>query len=82
MASDLRIYPEYNGETYVLMADDGRMSATPCGARLFRAEPHPRIAFTHDSIEAAEADAQKLRAYLAGLPTKRGPKKRTAESAA
>lgn len=40
------------------------------------------IDFAHDTIEAAEGDARKLRAYLAALPEKKPSKKRTRESAA
>ncbi len=49
--------------------------ASPAGPRLFRAPPHPEIAFAHDTPEAAEADAQKLRAYLDSLGMRKGPSK-------
>ena len=45
------------------------------GPRIFRAPPHPAIRWTHDSQGAAEADAQTLRDYLAGLPQKKMTKK-------
>lgn len=67
---------------YVLMADDGRMSATPAGPRLFRGPPHPAISFRHDTMDAAEGDARKLRVYLVGLSTKKVSRKRTAMDAA
>jgi hypothetical protein len=38
----------------------------PAGPRLFRAQPWPDIQFQHDTQEAAERDAAKLRAYLEG----------------
>ncbi len=38
------------------------------GPRIFRAPPHPDIAFEHDTREAAEADARKLQEYLNALP--------------
>lgn len=69
-------------DRYRLMCDDGRMSAMPCGARIFRGPPHPKIEFSHETMEAAETDARKLRAYLAGLPVAKASKKRTRESAA
>ncbi len=78
----MRIFTEFDGEVFRLMCDDGRMSPTPAGARLFRAEPWPEIAFAHETAEAAENDARKLRAYLAALPTAKASKKRTRESAA
>lgn len=45
------------------------------GPRIFRAPPHPEIAFVHDTQEAAEEAAQALRDYLAGLPQKKPSKK-------
>lgn len=49
----------------------------PAGERLFRAPPHPRIAFTHETREEAERDADKLRAYLAALPAARKTKRKS-----
>ncbi len=49
--------------------------ASPAGPRLFRAPPHPEIRWSHDTPEAAEADAQKLRAYLDSLTQRKGPSK-------
>ena len=45
------------------------------GPRLFRATPHPEIAFAHTTQESAEADAGKLRAYLDSLGQRKGPSK-------
>lgn len=57
---------------HVLMATSyGR--AAEAGPRLFRAPPHPDIKFRHDSLTDAERDADKLRAYFAGLG--KGPSK-------
>ncbi len=79
----LTIFVELNeAEQYQLMCSDGCMAPAPCGPRLFRAPPHPDIQFSHPTIDAAEADARKLRVYLAGLSQKKVSKKRTAESAA
>lgn len=78
----LRIFIEFDGDNFVLMCDDGRMAAVPCGARILRGPPHPDVAFIHATAEGAEADARKLRAYLAALPAAKHSKKRTAESAA
>lgn len=80
--SAIRIYTEFDGEKYRLMCDCGRMSPAPAGQRLFRAPPHPEIEFSHDTIEAAEVDARKLRAYLSALVEKKVSKKRTALNAA
>ena len=52
--------------TYVIMTTShGRTE--PCGPRIFRAPPHPDVAFSHESAEGAERDAAKIRAYLANL---------------
>lgn len=54
----------------------------PAGPRLFRAPPHPRVRWVHDTQEAAEADAATLRTYLAGLePQRKGKKKPTGRTA-
>lgn len=47
----------------------------PAGERLFRAPPHPAIRFSHESKEAAEADAGKLREYVERVWAQRGPSK-------
>ena len=75
----MKIFIEFDGDYYRLMCDDGRMSPAPCGARLFRARPHPDIQFEHLSMEMAEADAKKLRAYLDGLPARKVAKKKEKE---
>ena len=55
-------------DMYVLMAENHGFSA-PAGTRLFRAEPHPQIAFTHYTLEDAEYAASILRDYLATCAT-------------
>ncbi len=79
----IRIFVEMDEDgQFVLMVHDGRMSAMPAGPRILRGPPHPAIAFSHPTMEAANTDAAKLRAYLAALPVAKASKKRTAESAA
>ena len=79
----LRIFVELDdSDQFRLMCADGMMSPAPCGQRLFRAAPYPDIQFAHPTMEAAETDARKLRAYLAALPVAKASKKRTAKSAA
>lgn len=50
-------------------------STMPAGERLFRAPPLPNIRFSHESKEAAETDAGKLREYVGRVWTQRGPSK-------
>lgn len=45
----------------------------PAGPRLFRAAPHPDIAFSHADKAAAEKDAATLRRYLEELSQRKGP---------
>lgn len=60
--------------THTLQATSyGRTS--PAGPRLFRAPPHPAIAFSHATSEQAEKDAATLREYLEGLAARKGPSK-------
>ncbi len=47
----------------------------PAGPRLFRSPPYPDIRFSHDNQADAERDARKLREYLEGVASKRGPSK-------
>ncbi len=55
------------------------MSPAPAGPRLFRASPHPNIQFTHETAEAANKDAEKLRAYIANLTPKKQSKRELRE---
>ncbi len=57
---------------YVTSPGQGPM---PAGERLFRAPPHPRIAFAHDSGEQAAKDAATLQKYLDGLAPQKRKKK-------
>jgi hypothetical protein len=58
---------DFDADRYVLMASDGRLRPAPAGPRLFRAEPWPEVKWQHETQEAAEADAGKVRVYLAGV---------------
>ncbi len=77
----MKIFVEFDldDEKFVLMCDDGRMKPTVAGQRLFRAPPHPEIEFRHATMETAEADARKLRTYLAQLTSKKPSKKQRQE---
>lgn len=59
---------------WVLMATSYHQTA-PAGPRLFRAEPHPDVKWSHEDRGAAEKDAATLKAYLervwGGAPSKR-----------
>ena len=66
-------------DRHILMAEDGMMRPMPAGPRLFRAPPHPDIAFSHTDPAKAERDAGKLRAYLAGLTLRKPTKKELKE---
>ncbi len=78
----MRIFVEFDEDVFRLMVDDGKMRPGPVGARLFRAPPHPEVTFEHETLEAAETDAAKVRAYLAALPTRKQTKKELREAAA
>jgi hypothetical protein len=56
-----RIYCESHGRTAI------------AGPRILRGGPWPDVQWAHETQEAAEADAKKLRAYFEGLG--RGPSK-------
>jgi hypothetical protein len=55
---------DLDSNAYLLMATNHARTTT-AGPRIFRAEPWPSVAFTHDSQDAAERDADTLRSYLA-----------------
>ena len=56
-------------------------STMPAGPRLFRAPPHPPVAFQHDNQESADRDAATLQAYLDALPEAKRKKKAGARGA-
>lgn len=60
-------------DQFDLMVSDGRMRAMPAGPRIFRAPPHPDVAFAHDTKKQAEGAADAVRKYLSTIkePTKR-----------
>lgn len=66
-------YDADSGEWELTATSYGRTQ--PAGPRLFRAPPHPAIAFQHDDRAAAEKDAATLTRYLEGLQARRGPSK-------
>ncbi len=77
----MKIFVEMDEDfRFRIMADCGRMSPAPAGPRIFRGPPHPEVAFVHDSPDAAEEDARKIRVYLTGLPKKPASKKKTYEN--
>jgi hypothetical protein len=49
----------------------------PAGPRLYRAPPHPRVQFKHDTMEGAQAALTELNKYFDGLknPTRKKDKK-------
>ena len=63
-----RITVQFDPENdhFALMAECHNANV-PAGPRLFRAPPHPRIKFNHDTKAAADADADSLRRYLGAL---------------
>lgn len=52
-----------DGRFYLMASSYGQLM--PAGERLLRGYPHPVIAFSHDTREAADKDAAVLRTYLA-----------------
>lgn len=60
----MKVTVEGSPNGYYLVFEDDRMRRMPAGPRLFRAEPHPQISFSHSSHEAALRDAVTLTKYL------------------
>lgn len=54
---------EGSGDKWQIMATSYG-TTQPAGARLFRAEPWPKIKFVHTTEDAARADAQTLIKYI------------------
>lgn len=77
-----RIFTQFDvdTDTHVLMCES-HGAAVPAGPRLFRAPPHPRIKFQHETHATAEADAQAMRQYLAQTSTKTTKSKQRKEGA-
>lgn len=68
MKITISISSNFDSGGFRLMVTSYNMTA-PAGPRLFRAPPHPSIAFgEYATGEAAEADRTKLQAYLDALP--------------
>lgn len=57
-------------------------STMPAGPRLFRAPPHPDIAFRHTSQAGAERDAAKLTEYIGRTWQKEVSRKKAREMGA
>ena len=72
MSATPEILVEYNFDCdrFEIMARSHNRTM-PFGPRIFRAPPHPDVQAQHDTMEAAEADARKVRAYLAALPAEK-----------
>ena len=54
---------DVEGMVHRLFATSYR-STEPAGERLFHSPPFPEIKFEHETVEAAQADAAKLTAYI------------------
>lgn len=69
----MKIAVEFNMTTgrYELTAASHGFAPMPAGPRLLKAEPHPKVAWTHASLAEAERDAAALQAYVDGLWAKK-----------
>lgn len=67
------IYDAEADEYVLVVRNFGRTE--PFGPRLFRAPPHPEVKDRHATAKEAEADVAKVRAYFAGLGTRKISKK-------
>lgn len=74
----MTVFLEYDMEDgeWVIMVRDGAMRAMPAGPRIFRAPPHPRVRFKHETKHAAELDAGLIREYFANLKLGKSPTKK------
>lgn len=73
-----RIFTQFDTESgeFDLMCESyGR--TVPAGPRLFRAPPHPRIKFHHETMADAETDAEKMRTYLRNISDRRPSKQKS-----
>lgn len=69
----VKIAVEFNMDTglYELTAASHGFAPMPAGPRLLKAQPHPKIAFTHTSLAEAERDAAALQEYVDGTGAKK-----------
>lgn len=74
----MKITVEFSLDTglYHLMCESHGRVAT-AGPRILRGGIHPQIAWSHETEEAAEKDATKLRAYFDAMPAMRKTKKKS-----
>ena len=79
----MKITVEFSLDTglYHLMCESHGRVAT-AGPRILRGPPHPQIAWKHETEEAAEKDAAKLRAYFDALPVARKTKRKSTDKSA
>lgn len=70
----MTISVEFTGSSYDLMVDSPGMGTMPAGCRLFRGGAWPSVKFAHATLNEANADAARLRAYLDALPKRRQTK--------
>ncbi len=81
MTPTISIQLDLDSCQYELMCESYSRIA-PAGPRIFRAPPHPDVKFRHDTLSAAQTDAQKIRDYLSNLGTRKQSKQAIREFAA
>lgn len=79
----MKIFTEFHLSTglYHLMCESHGRAAT-AGPRILRGGIWPSVRWSHETEEAAEKDAAKLRAYLDALPAMRKTKKKSTDKSA
>lgn len=78
----MNIFVEFSLDSgrYELLVKGPGQPPIPAGGRLFRGGDWPvGIQFSHETEETAEADARRLRTYLAEVGTKKQSKKELRE---
>lgn len=70
----------FDDDLYHIMCESYSRVAE-AGPRVLRGPPHPDVAWTHTTQEAADKDVEKLRAYFAGLPKTKAKRKSRDRSA-
>jgi hypothetical protein len=82
MTMTILIEHDFDRDSYMLLCASHGLPPMPAGPRLFRAQPHPRIKFEHETLADAEKDAQVLRDYISSLPAKKESKMTLRDNAA